>query len=226
MRTNMSRLKRHPSIAMAALAVLLVAGTAAAALAVGGGSPAEVPTPERLASEGATQTVEDAVRRSLSITEEAPQKKLGEVPSPGALRFPAGVSYAEAVRSIFMAQLVPSSLPAGRLVDPLPDGKVVRETADGAIEVDLGAPYGYHPGVNNVVQTALVHYWHGATEADISAAERGLTRPMKPWPIGASVAVPILPECMIVRVDRPSPDCTEADNPSIDPDRLRSSPLP
>lgn len=144
--------------------------------------------------------IHSALTESERRTEHPPLPSLGELPSPGALQFAPGTDYASALRQIFMAENSASYPIAGaKLVAPLPNGKVLSGTPREGVTVDLGAPFGYLPADGGQLQTALLHYWVGATDAQIERAEAGEARPDRPWPVGAYVAVPTLPECMVMK---------------------------
>lgn len=67
------------------------------------------------------------------------------LPARPAIRFPAGVSYAQALRDLYVARQRGKELPPGAVLDtPLPAGTAVL-IDDGAISVDSAAPFGYEP---------------------------------------------------------------------------------
>ncbi|MDX6645525.1 MAG: hypothetical protein QOK40_1252, partial [Miltoncostaeaceae bacterium] len=70
--------------------------------------------------------------------------RISELPMRPALLFPAGTSYATAIRDYYAVRERRGIVPAGvTLTDPLPGGKVVRVLEDGRIALDPAAPVGY-----------------------------------------------------------------------------------
>lgn len=147
----------------------------------------------------AAPNVGAAVTASREILRREPQSTLRGLASPGALEFPAGTSYAEALRQLYMAQQTGKAPEGARLVAGLPRGVALLQQGDGSgLVLDLATPLGYLPFAGDRVQPFLLHYGEGATEAEIEAARAGLGRADAPWPKGAYVAVPTLPDCMRV----------------------------
>ena len=139
----------------------------------------------------------------------------------GAVEFPAGVSYSEALRAILVGELTGRSEVSMRLVGGLPGDAVAAVPSDrqGRVVIDLSAPYGYDT-VNGPLGATYMF-----PEGRLPTGERSTAGP---WPLGASLAVPVLPDCM--RTDSPARapvrTCTADDVPAIDPDRQAFIPLP
>lgn len=177
------------SIRCAGASVLAVGGLVALVLLMAGGatsSPAQV-----VDREAALRTaVEQSAGQWRSYPEGLP--RIG-APSPGALAFPSGVSYAEALTALFIAQMT-GDLPAGaKLVEPLPEGKVLLDDASG-VTIDLRAPYGYD-GATGMVHTALLQMSGSLSAEQVSAARESANGP---WPVGAALGVPVLPACQVI----------------------------
>lgn len=146
-----------------------------------------------------------AITESREITDGPSNPALGDVSSPGALEFPAGTSYAEALRELYMAERL-GKAPAGvRLVSSLPRGAVVlRDPGADTITIELSAPNGYLPEAGDRIQRWNLAYPAGATKEEIAEADRGRQRPEAPWAKGRYVLTPDLPDCMTI-TDRDAP---------------------
>lgn len=150
---------------------------------------------------------------------------LSRAPRLGALRFPAGVSYAKAITVLYMA-MIANQAPAGAtLVNPLPDGKValVPEPELGSVVLDLRAPFGYQPGAGGgrILLPSV-----GSAPNETASGDRAFED--RSWTIGGRVVPAILPPCM--RMDDPndtSPaQCSPADIPLQDLNLLAGPRLP
>src|SRR5680860_733904 len=101
----------------------------------------------RAAEAGAPSgTPADLVAASNAITQGDVQQRLQNVSSPGALEFPPGVSYPQALVRIMRASVSDQALSDVQTAAPLPDGVVVIDppaSTGKGIVVDLKAPFGY-----------------------------------------------------------------------------------
>ncbi|MGD9695757.1 MAG: hypothetical protein AB7V42_08865 [Thermoleophilia bacterium] len=78
-----------------------------------------------------------------------------DLPPHPAIRFPAGVSYSDAVRRMWRARNAGRAVPPGaEIVPPLPAGRVVL-VADGRVTLDSAAPEGYDTLYGRVAGTAI-----------------------------------------------------------------------
>lgn len=131
---------------------------------------------------------------------------IDETTSPGALQFPRGTDYADAITSIFTAQQRGDRIPAAKLVAPLPGHAVLMENA-GGLTVDLRAPYGWSPQ-SRLIFTAVVQQDGSLTPDEASSAWRDGS----PWPEGGRLGVPELPACQrIATRDAAQIPCGEDD---------------
>lgn len=153
------------------------------------------------------------VAASRQITQGAEQAQLAGEASPGALEFPAGVSYPEAlvlimranVSAVALAGVAPTaSLPAGvvALIPPASSG--------GRVVVDMRAPFGYSPAVENRVFGPVYQ-----VPSDI-ATDGAFQTTTGGWPKGALLAIPSLPGCMVISAREQTPKaCTAGDEPIL-----------
>ncbi len=76
-------------------------------------------------------------------------------PHPGIL-FPAGVTYRDAIRSMWRARNQGVTLPSGaQIVPPLPEGVVVVVRDDGRVAIDSAAPEGWEPRFGRLSTSAI-----------------------------------------------------------------------
>lgn len=155
-------------------------------------------------SSGKRDEVMDAVARSGGRAwEQSGLERLA--PSPGALLFPPGTTYARALRSIYLAQAVALPIDNARLVAPLPVGVVLKHTRAGGLVIDLAAPHGYQPDSLAVVEPVYV-------PAKRRTAERlpAKFRTSSPhWPRGSALATPKLPACEVLVPGKAHRKCTK-----------------
>lgn len=160
--------------------------------------------PQESQANGSELSLETAISQSVGKWQPYPNglPRVSDA-SPGAVQFPRGVSYGEALTAIFVAQST-ATVPSGaRLVAPLPAGAVLMEE-DGQVTIDLRAPYGYDTRTK-MVHTGLVQM-DGNLPAD--AVQRAIDNSPFEWPVGGRLAIPELPDCQVVqsRMDVPR-DC-------------------
>lgn len=93
------------------------------------------------------------------------------------------------------------------------------------ITVDLAAPFGYRPGEGDAVIVPTIGQRGSLGAEQVRRSWKGLPT-SRPWPSGAWLDVPILPDCMIAhrRSDAPMA-CGPSDSVVFDADRV-SAPLP
>lgn len=177
------------AIRRAGAGILAVGGLAVVVLLMAAGASSS--TAQVAGEDAALRTaIEGSAGQWRSYPEGLPRIKAG---SPGALAFPAGVSYAEALTAVFIAQMT-GDLPAGaELVEPLPEGKVLLDDASG-VTIDLRAPYGYD-GASGMVHTALLQMAGSLSAEQVSGARESVSGP---WPVGAALGVPVLPACQVI----------------------------
>lgn len=190
---------RQLRLLLLALSVLIAGITAVVLLNRGGSAEAastplqlEVPTSANgLALQAAVRQTHDVLQRQSPVT-------AGAVESPGAVAFPADVSYADAVTLVYMA-MVSDRVPAGaRLVPSLPQGKTVRLVQGEGPVVDLGAPFDYvNISTDYIVRAPSLNFDSNVSIGELAGVP-GRDRVDAPWPIGAHVDIPILPACRIV----------------------------
>lgn len=143
---------------------------------------------------------------------------IGSVAERPSLAFPPGVSYADALRALYLSAGLRGKLPAeARVAPPLPAGVVLLRPRDPAqgIAIDLRAPWAYHPATGQIVLPSL-------------SVPPPLRQPLdRPWPDGAFVGVPRLPDCMVIesRGETRPPCARDVTVLSDDPDVTRT-PLP
>ena len=131
------------------------AAVAFAVLALGGGalgagiwSVDDIPLPGGAGQEFSA-SIEEVVAERY-IRERPPT--YDELPARPAIAFPAGTTYWEAVGQLWEARHAGARIPDGvRVVDPLPDGKVVRVAENGSVTLDPAAPVGYDIATGLVV---------------------------------------------------------------------------
>lgn len=168
--------------------------------------------------------VADAIAREPAlagapwIAQPEPQR-VHQVPSRPSLIFPPDVSYADALRALYLSAGTQGRLPGGTtLGDPLPAGVVLLRPEDPAegIAIDLRAPFGYDPG-SGLISPPVI-----GSPSTRQALDQ-------PWPDGAWVDVPKLAPCMLItRRGQTRPICAAenaADYLSNDPDVVKV-PLP
>lgn len=156
------------------------------------------------------------------------KRSLADTPDLGALSFPPGVTYAEAVTQIFMAAVSGRAPRGARLTPSLPLGTVavVPSTGEGPIEIDLRVPFGYEPdgqggGRISLPSVALERDATPSTQVEYRRFGRA------GWPIGARAVPVILPACMrIPNRDATPTGCTVNDVAIQDLDLLRGPKLP
>jgi hypothetical protein len=168
-----------------AAALACVAGGAALGAVDGGGGDAGLQQAIRAA---------DTTARAKASAGRGELASLGA--ERGAVAFPAGTSYADAVTQIYVAQQTGTQPANARLVAGLPKGQVVDQRPDGLV-VDLRAPFGYDVATG-FPYTATLLMSESLTPAEVSDAWAAAERSGRPWPRGASVGVPDLPACMTV----------------------------
>jgi hypothetical protein len=72
--------------------------------------------------------------------------RYGDLPPHPGILFPVGVSYRDAIRSMWRARNEGLTLPSGaQIVPPLPTGVVVVVRDDGRVAIDSAAPEGWEP---------------------------------------------------------------------------------
>lgn len=207
----------------------LVTGTLVLSLAGCGGSDSASVSSTQPSTGASTSAVRSPVVgaelarwRATLQTLTAPRYPDGE--QHVSVRFVPGTSYAEALTAIFTAIYRVAPLPGSAVVsEALPEGVVVRwpsgETT-GAIEVDLQAPFGWHPSRDRANLPTLT------LPPDAIPPETAPTVPRTvPWPPGAYLDVPILPDCQMLLGSRSAAPCGPRDQIRIDFDRLRGPPL-
>lgn len=161
----------------------------------------------------------EVVRQSQPAIAGAPWLYLGRHGSQPPLRdqaprpslvFPPGITYGQALDALVVSVVLTGRLPAAaRLAPPLPDGVVLLRPADDreGIALDLRAPFGYSPPSGRVHRSLLVG------PAGAAPASSGPTV----WPVGPRIAVPTLPNCMVIadRAQAPAP-CGPEDEPVME----------
>lgn len=107
--------------------------------------------------------------------------------SEGALAFPAGTSYSEAIVALRLIEAgAPTDL-APRVVPRLPAGTVA-VTGSGELILDLAAPYGYDVELGAAISPTYV--FDGDPEGTPKSR-------YGPWFVGSSLLIPDLPDCMV-----------------------------
>lgn len=145
--------------------------------------------------------------------------RIDSVPERPSLVFPPGVSYAHALRELFLEAGTRGQLPAdATLGPPLPTGVVLLRPDDPGqgIAIDLRAPWAYDPGRRSVLLPSL-------TVKTPPPVRQGLD---DPWPEGSFVAVPKLPPCMVIASRQETPTPCRAHEPeylSDDPEVVRTA---
>lgn len=133
----------------------------------------------------------------------------------GAIAFPAGTSYGEAIRSIYIAERTGRAASPMEVADSLDSGAVTGVLADGRRVVDLSAPYGWDPNLGMPTDAFWTYTGDTIPKEDSSQG---------PWPKGVRLGVPKLPACQIL--DSVGP-CGEKDIPQLGtPDNEAPIPLP
>ncbi len=125
-------------------------------------------------------------------------------PGLGAIEFPRGTTYAEALYRLYVWVTVVGTLPRGvRVVPSLSVGTVLTPpTATRGPIVDLRAPFGYDPATGAISPPMYAV----ARNQDVSA--KGYLT----WPPGSRFDVPTLPACMVAVAGSPTRRCTAQDH--------------
>lgn len=226
----MTRLGRRVGAGAAVLAVL---GGVAALLLLGSGGPADS------AQAASAATPEEAVAQWASRVNgavEAPgggARAYDPTASPGALQFPAGTSYEEAMAAIYLAQVGHDALPPGvQLVASLPEGKVLIKPTDGSgVTVDLSAPYGWFPQTKQFATAPTLSWPRPANPAELEALNDRIGQVIDAggrWWAGARISDTTLPACEVMtsRAEGAGPACGDDDyveigrNPALSSDPL------
>ena len=132
----------------------------------------------------------EAVRRTIPALDGAPwlYREAGEDRARPSLEFPPGVTYAEALDALVESVTLTGRLPAHTtLRPPLPAGAVLLMPAapSEGIAIDLRTPFGYTP-------------FSGARPPLLYGDATPAVAEGRVWAPGARVAVPELPDCMVV----------------------------
>lgn len=143
---------------------------------------------------------------------------------PGAILFPIGTTYPEAVRALYMAMALHTDVPDTRLVNALPTGVITALTSARQLKLDLTAPFGYFPASGRPYPPSL-NFPSTMTATQVRSALNTL-RPNTPWPRGARVDVPILPACMTLTPGHRQIACRPQQVPHINGSVLLGPPLP
>lgn len=189
----------------AAVAMAVVAAGAVGWAADGGGAS----DPADVAKEAAAQRTPGNAKDFTAINT--------------AARFAPGVTYAEALRAIFMAEQT-GETPLEFEIVPAPAGGAVLvspASADEGITVWLGAPWGYSTawGPNSAALTPT----NGGAPTGAGVSEAG------PWPAETILGVPVLPACQVSDRAERAPlkrACSDSDIPLFDTDLSPAIPLP
>lgn len=129
-------------------------------------------------------------------------RRMATEPARRALRFPAGVDYAQALERLFVSAMEDGTLPADAvLVDPLPPGVVLRRGVDG-IAVSLTAPWGYDASTGAIRLPSYALPGRLAPD-EVRRAIREARATGRALPLGAEIDVPVLPSCQTQ--DGPAP---------------------
>lgn len=137
----------------AALALLIGGGALAAAWSLGG-LPGFGRDPEQAFVAPRTDILPGGYERSRP-------PRITELPTRPSLRFPAGMTYTQAVAAYYRARRAGEVVPRGvELAAPLPEGKVVL-VEGGRVSLDPAAPVGFNP------TTGLVGVLSGAPAGPI-----------------------------------------------------------
>lgn len=162
-------------------------------------------------------TSANVVTTIQSAAQQRQQNPLGYEDSRLGVEFPVGTTYAEALHAIHLVEKTGDVVMPMTVVQDMPQRAVVVQPvrASERLQVRLAAPVGYdHEFGSHVVLRVVPN-----PEAPLSA--HGM------WQVGSSVAVPILPDCMIVRGegDAGAP-CGPSDIPVYSDDSPRGPVLP
>lgn len=112
-----------------------------------------------------------------------------------SIAFPADTDYAQGLRQIFLMEAGLSGAGEATIAGPLPKGAIVDLPEKGqGLRIGLAAPYGYDGNGERPLLTPL-RVPDPAANAPMSKAG--------PWPEGAALPVPTLPDCMISRSGAP-----------------------
>lgn len=126
------------------------------------------------------------------------------------LAFPLGVSYQEALESLYRSVTLNGTLPTGsRLVRPLPNGKVIQvRSGSSGIVLDLRSPWGYHP-VTGQITTPTFAMPIDLTPAEVESRIQQAAANGDALPAEAFVVPPEIPDCQVLVPAAPSPSCLE-----------------
>ncbi len=144
-------------------------------------------------------------------------------PELGSLVFPTGTTYGEALLALALVNAGVTETIDAKLGGPLPGNAAIGLPGPNSegFRLSLAAPEGWDPANGYALTNplALPVAPAGAEGASLRVSTAG------PWPHGARIPVPILPECMISR-DRtpPAEACDRSAVPSISSEE--SVPLP
>jgi hypothetical protein len=129
----------------------------------------------------------------------------GDPGREGAVAFPPGVSFEEAIVALHVAQSSGTATLAMERVEPLPAGVValIPRESDGRVVLDLARPFRYDSDLGAAIAPT---YTGPEPGSDTPRSDLG------PWYQGWKLVVPSLPECMVIHVRGEEPAaCTDAD---------------
>lgn len=127
----------------------------------------------------------------------------------GSVAFEPGVSHAEAMRAIYVAQETGRAEAAMSMGGPLSAGvsAIVPANPGEGVIVGLASPFGYDPSTGIPLA--------GVFTID-SEAVIGRQSDAGPWPVGARLAIPVFPSCMVRSEVGVSGGCRNGEVPVID----------
>lgn len=196
------------------------AGVVAAALMLAGGAFALTQSDDPPGRLGPSGSADAPARRAADpqiaglpwLYQADGAKTIDDAPAgTGSLRFPAGVTYEQAARSLYVSVLGSGELPAdAQAASPLPRGIVAERSQEG-VRISLAAPFGYEPDSGRVrVPTIDMPGSLDPAEAERILAAVRSGDDLVDLPAGAEISWPAPPGCQVIRDGRTPAACPAA----------------